>query len=189
MRIGVLVRLGIAAALSAGTVALSAGVASARPVPPQDFTCGFTNFTTPCNQSAHFTSIHFRLTPNPKAVGCPAFVATDWASVVGTGHGVEHGIINKAGDGWVTQTFAGTVTITAYLNKHLTIRDPNVPTYTGPFSTWFGGSFNKSNRVLHATFHFTGTAADGSTLRFHGLFHVNTTASGIDPNAFSATRC
>jgi len=171
--------------------------AGATPVPPGDFTCGVTVFTA-CNQTAHFstpsgTSAPVVGEPNPQAIGCPAFVAVDAPVIQGTGNGIEHAIINNAGDGWFTSTFTGTVTVVAWTVDsagNLVAPDPNVPIFTGHLTTWFGGSFNRSNFVVHDTITFTGTAADGSTFSIHQVDHLSTTPNvAAAPNSFSITRC
>ena len=171
--------------------------AGAAPVPPDDFTCGVTVFTA-CNQTAHFstpsgTSASVVGEPNPQAIGCPAFVAVDAPVIQGTGNGIEHAIINNAGDGWFTSTFTGTVTVVAWTVDsagNLVAPDPSVPVFTGHLTTWFGGSFNRSNFVVHDTITFTGTAADGSTFSIHQVDHLSTTPNvAAAPNSFSITRC
>ena len=171
--------------------------AGAAPVPPDDFTCGVTVFTA-CNQTAHFstpsgTSAPVVGEPNPQAIGCPAFVAVDAPVIQGTGNGIEHAIINNAGDGWFTSTFTGTVTAEAWTVDsagNLVAPDPSVPIFTGHLTTWFGGSFNRSNFVVHDTITFTGTAADGSTFSIHQVDHLSTTPNvAAAPNSFSITRC
>jgi hypothetical protein len=189
--IGVFVRRGamVAALLMIGALT-GAQAASAATVPPSDFTCGITVFT-PCNQTAHFTDFFMVGSPFPGASSCPAFVTTDSVTIVGTGNGVEHSIVNNAGDGWFTTTFTGTVTITAYTDAGLTTLDPNVLPFTGRVTTWFGGSFNKSNQVLHGTINFSGVAADGTTLTIHDVFHANTTPNTLlgPPHFFQITTC
>jgi hypothetical protein len=166
--------------------------AGAAPVPPSDFTCGVTVFT-PCNQTAHFSDLTDVLTPRaPRAAtNCPNFVLTDFASVSGTGNGIEHSIINNAGDGWFTSTFTGTVTITPFLDAGLTTPDPNVLPFTGQLTEWFGGSFNRNNLVFHSTFHFSGTDANGNTLRVLDVSHANTTGAAPfgPPNSFEILSC
>ena len=171
--------------------------AGAAPVPPQDFTCGVTVFTA-CNQTAHFstpsgTSAPEVGAPSPQATGCPAWVATDAPVIQGTGNGIEHSIINNAGDAWFTSTFTGTVTIVAYTVDSMgnpVAPDPGVPPYTGHLQQWFGGSFNHSNFVNHDTINFSGTAADGSTFSFHQVDHLSTTPNvAAAPNSFSIAHC
>jgi hypothetical protein len=166
--------------------------AGAAPVPPSDFTCGVSVFT-PCNQTAHFSDLNDVLTPpSPSgATNCPSFVLADFASVVGTGNGIEHSIVNNAGDGWFTSTFTGTVTITPFLDSGLTKPDPKVLPFTGQLTEWFGGSFNRNNVVFHSTFHFSGTDARGNSLTVLDVSHANTT--GVTPfgppNSFEILSC
>jgi hypothetical protein len=175
-----------------GVLTVAAQGAGAAPVPPSDFTCGVTVFT-PCNQTAHFSDLTDVLTPPAPsgATNCPNFVLTDFASVSGTGNGIEHSIINNAGDGWFTSTFTGTVTITPFLDAGLTTPDPNVLPFTGQLTEWFGGSFNRNNFVFHTTFHFSGTDANGNTLRVLDVSHANTTGAAPfgPPNSFEILSC
>jgi hypothetical protein len=182
--------VGVAVLTMLGVLMVGTGGAGAAPVPASDFTCGVTVFT-PCNQTAHFSDMNIVGTPFSNAPSCPAFVTTDFASIIGTGNGIEHSIINNAGDGWFTSTFTGTVTITAYLDPGLTQPDLSVPQLTGHLTDWFGGSFNKNNAVFHSTFHFNGASADGTTtLRILDVFHVNTTPVAVGPpHSFEITRC
>ncbi|GEM_PF-3391675 len=203
MRIELLIRrLGaVALTMALGAVLVGAGGASAAPVPPSAFTCGITDFT-PCNQTAHFSDINMVGTPFSSAPSCPAFVTTDFVTIVATGNGVEHSIINNAGDGWFTTTFTGDATLTAYPPSSVDVTDPNNPVITGPsdpnvapfvgkITYWFGGSFNKNNQVFHDTFHFSGAAADGTTLRVLDVSHSNTTPNTDlgPPHSFEITRC
>jgi hypothetical protein len=185
-------RLAAIATLAAvGVLMLAAQGASAAQVPPQNFTCGDPSLPlTPCNQTAHFSDTVQVGTPFASAPSCPAFVTTDFALISGTGSGVEHSIVNNALDGWFTSTFTGTATITAYLDAGLTQPDPNVLPFTGKLTEWFGGSFNKNNFVFHSTFHFDGTAANGTTFRILDVSHTNTTASNpFVPHSFEITSC
>jgi hypothetical protein len=101
-------------------LALASSAALAAPVAPSDFTCGVTVFTQ-CNQTAHFSSVSEELTPlaPTSESGCPAFVLNDYGDLEASGNGVEHAIVNKAGDGWFTSTFTGTATITPFLDPGL----------------------------------------------------------------------
>lgn len=189
MRIGR--ALAAAACLAALVSAAIATGAGAKPVPPGDFTCGVTVFT-PCNETAHFSSMDQELTPAPAAAGsnCPSFVQADYATLTATGNGIEHSIVNKAGDGWFTSTFTGSATITPYLDPDLTMPDP-VGAFTGHLTEWFGGSFNRNNMVVHSTFHFSGTNASGMTLRILDVSHTNTNAANPlgPPHSFEIFRC
>ena len=178
-----------------GTVAVSlvaVAAASASPVPPDQFTCGVTVFT-PCNQTAHFSTTSQQLTPlaPTRPSNCPAFVLNDYGTLQATGNGIEHSIVNKAGDGWFTSTFTGTATITPYLDPGLTTPDPNVLPFTGHLTEWFGGSFNRNNMVFHSTFHFHGTDANGNTITVTDISHFNTNAANPfgPPNSFEITHC
>jgi hypothetical protein len=171
--------------------------ASAAPAPPQDFTCGVTVFTA-CNQTAHFSTPSGTPapevgSPSPQATGCPAWVAVDAVVIQGTGNGVEHSIVNDAGDGWFTSTFTGTVTIVAFTVDSAgnpVAPDLGVPAFTGHLQQWFGGSFNRSNFVNHDTINFSGTAADGSTLSIHLVDHLSTTPNvAAAPNSFDIGSC
>jgi hypothetical protein len=185
-------RLAVVAALAViGVLMVAVHGASSAPVPPSAFTCGVTVFT-PCNQTAHFSDLTDVLTPpSPtRPTNCPAFVLTDFASVVGSGNGIEHSIVNKAGDGWFTSTFTGTVTISPFLDPGLTVPDPNVLPFTGRLTEWFGGSFNKNNFVNHGTFHFSGTNATGTTLRVLDVSHANSTPQNpFVPHSFEILSC
>src|SRR5215472_8904560 len=173
----------LAAALAVIAVPLLlAQSAGAAPVPPDQFTCGVTVFT-PCNQTAHFSTPSGTPapevgTPSPQATGCPAWVATDAVVIQGTGNGIEHSIINNAGDGWFTSTFTGTVTIVAWTvdsSGNLVAPDPAVPPFTGHLQTWYGGSLNNKNFVVHDTVNFSGTAVGGGTFSIHLVDHLSTT--------------
>jgi hypothetical protein len=188
----------VAAALAAfGVPLVMAQGAGAAPVPPSDFTCGVTVFTA-CNQTAHFTTPSGTPAPevgapSPQATGCPAWVAADAPVIQGTGNGIEHSIVNNAGDGWFTSTFTGTVTVEAWTvdsTGALVAPDLAVPSFTGQLTQWFGGSFNNRNFVSHDTIHFSGTAADGSTFSIHLVDHLSTTANvAAAPNSFDIGSC
>jgi hypothetical protein len=188
----------VAAALTVIAIPLVlAQGAGAAPVPPGDFTCGMTVFTA-CNQTAHFstpsgTSAPAVGAPSPQATGCPAFVAVDAPVIQGTGNGIEHAIIKSAGVGSFTSTFTGTVTIVAWTVDsagNLVAPDPSVPPVTGHYQAWFGGSFNRSNFVVHDTINFRGATPDGTPFSFHQVDHLSTTPNvAAAPNSFSIARC
>jgi hypothetical protein len=165
--------------------------------------CGSTQ-PGPCSETAHFNEINNVAPPLPPTPGCPAVLSTDFVLMVGTGNGIEHVTINKAQDGWFTMTFTGTATLTEYPpssvspdnNGNFTITGPpdaSVQPYTGKLTQWFGGSFNKQSSVVHMTFHFSGTTADGQTARVGVTQHLSWTP-GTDPNGpphtgFAKVRC
>jgi hypothetical protein len=171
-------------------------MASAAPTSPSDFTCGITVFTA-CNQTAHFSQPGGDGpavgSPNPAAVNCPAFVQNDAAVISGTGNGIEHSIVNNAGDGWFTSTFTGDVTIVPFTVDSMgnpIAPDPSAPTFTGHLTEWFGGSFNNRNFVNHDTTTFHGTGSDGSTLTLHFVNHESIAASvSATPHTFSIANC
>jgi hypothetical protein len=174
--------------------------ASAAPVAPGGFTCGVTVFTA-CNQSAHATDISQVGTPiTGVSATCPSWLSTDYVGIVGTGNGVEHAIINNAGDAWFTSTQTGTVALTAYplssmdltdLNNPVIkgLADPLVPSYTGHLTEWFGGAFNKNNMVFGGTVNFSGADTNGTTFTLHLVTHANTIPNSVGPHMFQITTC
>jgi hypothetical protein len=173
-------------------------MASAAPVPPSGFTCGVTVFT-PCNQTAHFSDITAGNGPevgSPSGItppGCPAFIGMDAPVIFATGNGIEHSVINNAGDGWFTSTFTGTANVTFWTvdgTGNLVAPDPSVPTFTGHIEQWFGGSFNKNNYVNHDTTNVSVTGSDGSLLSVHIVNHQSTSAVvTAAPNQFTFAHC
>jgi hypothetical protein len=166
-----------------------------------DLACGDT-VPAPCSETAHFTEIDDTGTPLPPTPGCPANLAVDYVTIVGTGTGVEHLTLNKAQNGWFTTTFTGTATITSYPPSSVTVDsddnvtiigppDANVPVVTGKLTLWFGGSFNKQSAVSHSTFHFAGALPGGGTFRIQVISHASwTPGSGEPPHtAFDKVRC
>ena len=172
--------------------------ASAETVPPGGFTCGVTVFAD-CNQTAHFstpsgTAAPEVALPSPQATGCPAWVAVDALEIQGTGNGVEHNIFRDPGDGTQTETFTGTVTITAYTADSAGnpgAPDASVLPYTGHLTEWFGATFKNMNPIVdHATVNFSGTAADGSTFSIHLVTHINVPTASVAPlNFFAIGQC
>ena len=171
--------------------AAGAATAFAGPVPPDQFTCGVTNFTTPCNQTAHFSDLSQVAPPAPNATSCPAYIQTEFAEITGTGNGIEHAIINNNLDGWFTTTENGQVTLIvgtfdAFGNF---TPDPTAPNpITGHLTEWFGGSFNNKNFVNHDTINFAGTDANGNPVSFHAVDHMSASAAGL-PNEFHIAGC
>ena len=173
------------AALAVPLMAMQPAGAATEPV----LACGNTQ-PGPCQETAHYTNIDDKNTPAPPGGGCPAFLSTDFFTFVGTGHGIEHINLNKAQDGWFTDTFTGSVTITAYLHgkvdkdgnvKSVSDPDPNVLPYSGKITQWFGGSFNMQSSVFHGTINISLTNANGESLRVHFVTHASWTP-GSDPN-------
>ena len=171
--------------------AAGATTAFAGTVPPDQFTCGVVNFTTPCNQTAHFSDLSEVAPPAPDATGCPAYVRTDFAQITGSGAGVEHSIINNNLDGWFTRTENGQVTIVfgTFGASGDFVPDPSAPNpVTGHLTEWFGGSFNNRNFVIHDTINFTGNDASGNPVSFHAVDHVSISAVGL-PHFFDIASC
>jgi hypothetical protein len=165
-----------------------AGPASADAAP--GLTCGST-ISTSCSETAHFSDLNQWQTPVGPATDCPAYIANDFVLMIGTGNGIEHANINKAGDFWATNTFTGTVALTFYnpANVEVTVIDQNgditaTPTgaadavVTGHLAQWFGVSDNEQNGEFGSTFSFTGVDQSGNTLTLHGESHTNWTPAG-----------
>jgi hypothetical protein len=139
---------------------------------PQASTCTFT-------QNMHGVVQSF-----PSSVPCidaPAPPGPFTGMLTLTFNAVFHVTVNKAGDGWITGTTEGNFSFTPF--------DPARPSYTGHFASWFGGSFNMNNTVLHDTFNVHGTGSDGSTLTFHVIDHVNIDSSGVVTLTFTKAVC
>ena len=181
-----------------------AGPASADTAPL--LACGST-ITTPCSETAHFSDLDQWQTPVGPATDCPTYVVNDFVLMVGSGNGIEHANINKAGDFWATNTFTGAVTLTFYdpANVDVTVIDENgdiraTPTgppdavVTGHLTQWFGVSDNKQSGEFGFTFSFTGVDQSGSPLTLHGDSHTNWTPadeglSGPPHHSLSTARC
>jgi hypothetical protein len=163
-----------------------------------DLACGNTQ-PGPCSETAHFTDIDDLNTPAPPGGGCPAYLATDFFSFVGTGDGVEHAHANKAGNGGFRTTFTGNVTITAYLNgtvdedgnvTSVSDPDPNVLPFSGRITQSFGGSFNKQSGTFQAVINLSLTNANGDHLRVHFLSHQTFAPGSEEPHTdFTRIHC
>jgi len=97
----------------------------------------------------------------------------DPATVTITYNGVFSQTVDPEGGLHFTGTVAGTF--------ELVPLDPSLPTYTGRFAQWFGGSTSSNSDGFWVTFNVKGTGSDGSTLSFNavaqihfsnGVFHV-----------------
>jgi hypothetical protein len=175
-------------ALALVVAGVLAAPASADPAPL--LSCGST-VTTSCSETAHFSDVDQWQEPVGAATGCPSYVVDDYALMVGTGNGIEHANIDKAGDFWATNTFTGDVTLTFYdpANVIVTVINENgditaTPTgpadnvLTGHLTQWFGVSDNKQNGEFGFTFSFSGTDETGATISLHGSSHTNWTPDG-----------
>ena len=101
-------------------------------------------------------------TPNP-CTGVPGTVTT-------VGNSVFHITTLANGTSWATGTSEGTFTFVP--------DDSSQPTYTGHFTTWFGDNNNLKNGNEKSTLTIHGVGSDGSTLRFHEVAHLSTSATG-----------
>jgi hypothetical protein len=128
--------------------------------------------TGPCTETDHFSQLAFPVAPTP---GCGP---QTFGFLMATGNGVQHVIVNKAGDSWFTTTFTGSAQIFAV---DLSTNPPTIGPLlaSGHITTWFGGEFNKQNYVLHDTTTFQGTdAVSGQSIHLHFVDH----ASSVPPN-------
>jgi hypothetical protein len=100
------------------------------------------------------------------ACGAPA------GMISGSGNGVFHITINKAGDFWLTTTQEANFLFVA--------DDPTLPNFAGHFAAWFGISDNLANSVIHSITNVNATATDGSgaTVNLHIVDHISVSASG-----------
>ena len=90
-----------------------------------------------------------------------------------TYNGVAHSTVLTsgvgAGTGWFTFTATGTFTF---------IGSDGV-NFSGRFTNWDGQNFNLHNFAATGILVVHGTGSDGSSLRFHDVFHMSVSASGI----------
>jgi hypothetical protein len=182
-------------ALSLGlllTALLAAAPANADTGPV--LACG-TTITVSCSETARFDAVDQWLTPLGAGDNCPSYIGEDFADLVGTGNGIEHDNIDKAGDFWATTTFTGQVTITFYAPQNViatvdeqgdvtsvTVTGPPDAVLTGHFTQWFGISDNNQNGTFALTFSFAGTDQQGNPVNLHGSQQQNWTP-GTDPFA------
>lgn len=188
-----LVRIGSVAGSALLATVLTTTPASANTAPV--LSCG-TTILASCSQTATYTDIDEWETPlTPLPASCPAYLGTDLAHIVGTGRGVEHVNLNKAGDFWATTTFTGEVTISAYAPSDVTAvlddqgnivsATPTAAaehTITGHLTEWFGVSDNKQNGVFTVTTSVHGVDEQGAAFDLHMVQHATWTP-GIEPFA------
>jgi len=181
-------RARVLVALSAGL--LLAAVAASAPASATTaplLACG-TTIVSSCSETAHFDEVNQWLTPAGPGAGCPGYLENDYGAMVGTGNGVEHTNLNKAGDFWATTTFTGEVTITFYSPSNVdvtlddqgdvvsaTITGPADNVLTGHITQWFGVSDNKQSGTFGLTFSVNGVDQDGASVMAHGAQHANWT--------------
>jgi hypothetical protein len=188
-----LTRIGAIAGGALLAAAVTTTPANADPAPVLG--CG-TTVVASCSQTATYTDTDQWETPlAPLPASCPAYLGTDLAHVVGTGHGVEHVNLNKAGDFWATNTFTGDVTISAYDPEAVDITydeqgnivsatptGPAQHTITGHLTEWFGASDNKQNGVFTVTTSIRGVDENGAPFTLHMVQH-STWTPGSEPFA------
>jgi hypothetical protein len=187
MKARLLIALGVGLTLAA-LFAAAPAQAEIGPV----LACGNT-ITVSCSETAHFDTVDQWLTPLGAGDNCPSYVVNDFAYMVGTGNGIEHDNINKAGDFWATTTFTGQVSITFYPPQNVvatvddqgdvtsaTVTGPADAVLTGHFTQWFGVSDNKQNGTFGETFSFDATDQAGNPISLHGSQHANWTP-GTEP--------
>ncbi|MEP7021741.1 MAG: hypothetical protein ABI808_13915 [Pseudonocardiales bacterium] len=186
-------RLGLIVGGSLLAVAGMTTPAIAGPAPV--LSCG-TVISTSCSQTATYTDTDQWLTPvSPAPASCPAYIGNDLGHLVGTGHGVEHVNLNKAGDFWATSTFTGDVSISFYNPSAVNAtydEQGNIvsaaPTgqpddvVTGHMTQWFGVSDNNQSGVFTITFSLRGVDQNGTPVSLHGVTHANWTP-GTEPFA------
>jgi hypothetical protein len=184
------IRVIVAATVGLALVALAVAAPAAADTAPV-LACGST-ITISCSQTAHFSDVDSWLTPSGPGTNCPPYVANDFGLQVGTGNGIEHNNINKAGDFWTTNTFTGKVTITFYdrSNVDVTVDDQGniveaTPTgppeneITGHMTQWFGVSENRQSLTFGLTFTVTGVDQAGAPVTIHGEQHQNWTPGSV----------
>jgi hypothetical protein len=83
---------------------------------------------------------------------------------------VFHITTHEDGEFWLTGTATGSTTFTP--------AEEGGVSYTGHFTTWFGGALNEKNSVEHDTTTFVLTGSDGSHVVVHGNDHLSTNGNG-----------
>jgi hypothetical protein len=149
---------------------VSAGGSSSTPcsMGPQPATCTYT-FNAQDLTQTFYTNNPCVDPPN----GPPTGILTATYSEV------FHETVNQAGDVWLTSTVTGDMSFIPY--------DPSRPSYAGHFVSWFGGSFNMNNSVLHDTSTTSLRGSDGSHISIHMADHTSISASGITLQFDNAT--
>jgi hypothetical protein len=117
-----------------------------------------------CSQTIHAPS---GASSSPSTDPCNGATGTATMNDI---HDIFHVNVNGAGDVWITNTDNGTFTFVP--------DDPTMPSGSGQWSAWFGGSLNNQNTVLTSTFNLTVHLSDGSVVTNHEIMHVTFSASG-----------
>lgn len=103
------------------------------------------------------------------------------ATIQITYNGVMHESTAANGSFHLTGTLTGTVVVTP--------EDPNLPTYTGRFTTWFGGNINSKNQGFWETFTVRLIGSDGSILTLNEVEQFHMSATGEVTVEFSNENC
>lgn len=167
--------LSVLAAAFGGLTVASTGVTAAAAETHSDCVTfddqgNVTSVVPSCTMTVHADNV-----PTMTQSGFNPCTGDPGTEVITTKQDVFHVTVNKDGDVWVTSTSNGTASFVP--------ADPSLPVYTGTWTSWFGGSLNKQNSVLHDTFTFR--VRDGvNTIVSHTTDHMSFSASGT-PNIFS----
>jgi hypothetical protein len=97
-----------------------------------------------------------------------------------TYNAVFHVTTLENGTYWATFTQTGAFSFVPF--------DSSQPSYTGHFTVWDGDNWNNRNTTETVTFMVRGTGSDGSTLTFHEVEHISSSASGATLS-FDKLRC
>jgi hypothetical protein len=97
-----------------------------------------------------------------------------------TYNAVFHVTTLENGTYWATFTQTGAFSFVPF--------DSSQPSYTGHFTVWDGDNWNNRNTTETVTFMVGGTGSDGSTLTFHEVEHISSSASGATLS-FDKLRC
>ncbi len=126
--------------------------------------------TGPCTETDHFGVSVFA-----SSGGGPCGPAFD-TIIFATGNGIAHITVNSADDFWITQTFEGDAKVFKLLGFNAD-GTPNLGELvaTGHEMTWFGGSFNSQNFVIHDVGNVNGTTVTGLTIDLHFADHASST--------------
>jgi hypothetical protein len=108
--------------------------------------------------------------PAPQAVQpCTGVLGTLTITYNGVAHATFLTSGVGAGTGWVTFTATGAFTFAGADGVN----------FAGQFTAWNGANFNLENFAATGILHVNGTGSDGSSLKFHDVFHMSVSASGI----------
>ena len=91
-----------------------------------------------------------------------------------TYNAVFHESVDAAGGMHLTGTLAGTFEFGP--------TDTSQPSYSGRFTSWFGGNIGANGEGFWSTFSLTGWGSDGSVIHFNGVtqFHYSNGELHVD---------